>query len=148
MAKKNEDVVALVPAPDLSTALAPLSTRHGLTAAEKGIIDESYKQRLAIEAIRVKEDFGTSKIAEIHLHVHSTFDETAGAMIDLKCRAGRGKEHQEYLEQFTRHQLNMLAQHLSGVLEVSASNIGVILHESAYPPEPERQGLLSRLLFG
>jgi hypothetical protein len=148
MAKKNEDVVALVPAPDLSTALAPLSTRHGLTAAEKGIIDESYKQRLAIEAIRVKEDFGTNKIAEIHFHVNSKFDETAGGMIEAKNRPGRSKEHQEYVDQFTRHQMNMLAQHLSGVLEVSASNIGMILHQSAYPPEPERQGLLSRLLFG
>ena len=148
MTKKNEAVVALAPASDLSTALAPLSTRHGLTAAEKDIIDESYKQRLAIEAISVKEDFGTSKIAEIHLHIHATFDDTAGAMLELKSRSDRTREHQEYLDQFTRHQLNMLAQHLSGVLEVSASNIGVILHQSAYPPESDRQGLLSRLLFG
>jgi len=109
---------------------------------------------LAIDIISTKARFGASKIGEIHQHASLTFDETTSFIVEIKDRSGRSQQHQAYADQFSERQIQLLAQHLLGVVDVSATGIGVEIHRPPYPPpEPEpplepkrRAGFLQRLL--
>jgi hypothetical protein len=153
--KSNGNVLALPPlAPDsgltASASLMPWSPHHARTREQKRMLEHGDTQMLAIGVTAAKTCYGDDKIGEIHRHVAAEFDETVNCIIAIKDRPGRTPQHQAFVDQFCEHSIQLLAQHSFGVLEVGAAGIGMIVHETPYPPpEPEpRPGFLQRVFGG
>jgi len=151
--KKDDNVLALTPLASNSSAatntgLVPRNSFRALTRDEERLIEEDRKQQLAIEIRAAKGRLGMSKIAEVHKHAELTFDEAAGFIVEIKDRPGRSPQLQAYVEQFSERQIQLLAQHLLGVVDVSATGIGMEVHRDPYPPPERRAGFLERLFGG
>jgi hypothetical protein len=154
MAKRNENILGLAPLPKtapglgMSGGLVPLQPNRQLSKAEQRIIAAFHKEQLIIDAATAKTIFGESKIGELHRHTAAEFDETVGYMLAIK-REARDPEHQTYQDAFTTRQIQMLAGHLSGALDIGATNIGIEIQRSLYfPDEEERRGFWARLFGG
>lgn len=155
MAKKDETLLGLATVPMASAfgnghaggGLARSGAFQALTKEQQRVLAEFEKQHLVIEKQQEKTTFGEEMIGEIHEHGFSTFAHTSGAIIGIKALA-QGAEHQAYLEEFSKHQLAMLARHISGAVNVGATNIAVEISRSLYPePElPEPRSWLKRLI--
>jgi hypothetical protein len=124
--------------------------RHALTKDEQCLIEGSRKQNLAIEISRAKALHGASRILEIHECAALAFDDTSCFIMELKDRPGRSQWHQAFTDQFYERQMQLLARHMLSLVEVAATDIGMIVHEDPYPPpEPEpRPGFLQRVFGG
>ena len=151
--RRADNTLALTPlASDFGTtiSLAPWSSRWALTEDEKRLNEEARMQQLAIEAIAAKARFGASKVGEIHQHASLTFDETVGFVMEVKDRPGRSQQHQAYIDEFTERQVQLLAQHSLGVVDVGATSIGLEVHRDVYSPPGSRRraGFLQRLFGG
>lgn len=148
MSRKDENVLGLAPlspVPSLSTDLVPFNPSRALTRDERRITEEWRKQTLVIEGTTAKTILGQTEIAELHKHGACVFDDSVSYIVGIKEEA-RGKEHQVYVDEFTTRQIQSLARHLLGAIEVGATNIGFEINRSLYPP-PEKRGFFERL-FG
>lgn len=149
MTKKNESLLGLVPytpTAGTNTGLVPFAPNQALTREEQRIVDEWHRQTLIIDATTTKTLLGLDKITEIHFHAATTFGEASGQILALRETA-QGKEHQAYMDEFCRHQVQVLARHLLGAVEVGATNIGHEIHRSLYlAPEEDKRSFLQRLL--
>lgn len=115
----------------------PATPARSLSKDEQRVCDEWNKQMLVIDSQTDKTTFGTTKIGEIHRHGTLTFHESVAYVLDLKSEAAN-KEHQNYMDEFTKRQLQMLGRHVLGAIEVGSSHIGAEIHRPLYPePEPE-----------
>jgi hypothetical protein len=122
----------------------PVSPGHAITREEQRVIDLFQKEKMIIEATTAIAAIGIRSIGEIHQHASQTFDETVGFILEVKAQP-REREHQLYVEEFSKHQIQMLARHLYGAVEVASTNIGMEMHRSFYLP-PEQPGFWGRLL--
>lgn len=155
--KKNDNVLALAPlSSDLNMThggLQAWNRRWEPTEGERQLTEEARTQQRAIDVIATKARFAESKVGEIHQHAIQVFDETNSLIMEAKERPGRSAQHQAYMDQFSERQVQLLAQHSLGLVEVSATGIGAEVHRSPYPPPEKpkpakRPGLLQRLLGG
>ncbi|MCL5960829.1 MAG: hypothetical protein M1358_16270 [Chloroflexi bacterium] len=153
MGKNGESLLGLVPVTSgpnspSNGSLAPISAQRSLSRDEQRTLDEYHKEILVIDATAHKTLFGMTKIGQIHQHGALKFDETTGYILNIKNQS-RGREHQAYVNEFSAHQIQMLAGHLIGAMEVGGTNIGMEVHRSLYPlPEPPEPRSLWKRLFG
>lgn len=137
-----------VPNPPPNGSLQLFAPERALTKDEQRTIDEFRKQRLVIEATEIKTDFGMTKIGEMHEHATVEFDDNVGYILEIKA-SQRGKEHQAYMDEFVKHQIQHMARNLAAAVEVGATGIGMEIHRSLYLlPEPPEPRSLCKMLFG
>lgn len=146
---KEESVlglIALETPPRLSSELVPFGQpSRALTKDEKRVTETFDKQVLIIEATEAKTVFGQNGIGEIHQNGGYVFHDTVSYLFELKDEA-HGKEYQPYIDEFAKLQARTLAKHILGTIEVGATNIGAMIHQSLDLP-PEKPSLWKRL-FG
>lgn len=157
MTKKEANLLGLTPFPQVvSNGLILYSPGSALsntpTKAEQRIVVDTQRQVLVIRSQREKADTATHEISQIHQQGAQEFLEIASHLSQVKAQA-QGKDFQSLVEEFAQRSAQLAAQHLFGVMEVSARNIGM---EAARPlyrdeePEVEKSvqkpGLLRRLL--
>jgi hypothetical protein len=127
-----------------------------LTKTEQQIALKTQTHLQIIRNQRLKADAAVHEIAQIHQQGAKEFLETARHLAALQATA-RGKEYQALVEEFNQRSEQMAAQHIFGVLEVSARNIGMetarpITWEEPPAKEPivvkvtEKRGWLQRLI--
>ncbi len=115
-----------------SAPTSSLSPGQVRTRDQRRIEEEFEKQVLVQRAIAAKGVVAATQIGLVHDHVNREFDNTVGAIIARKAET-RTPEHQVYYSAFTEQQIPMLARHLIGVVEVTATRIGEEVHRSVYP---------------
>lgn len=157
MTKKGDNVLALPPmksgfSPGSGTGLDPHASNRPLRKREKQIIRLSQEQRSVMELTADNARFGMTMISRIHEHASLTFEETAAYIVDTRNQPGRDEEHQAYIDQFSLRQIQLCAQQMLAVIDVSATGIGMEIHRSLYPPpedppSEEPKGFFARL-FG
>lgn len=150
--RKNESVLGLPPLPATTNSssngtLAPARPRGALTHDEQRVVEELGKQEVVIRGVRAKAALATDAIADVELHGVTKFDEAVGYIVELK-EEQRSKEHQAYTDEFCERGIHLLAKHTLGVMEVAATNIGIEVHRTLYPPPEEERprGFWERLL--
>ena len=142
MAKKDDgNVLALPPMKTefgvtANTSLAPNTGRRPLNKRERQIIELSIEQRTVMEHTSANARLGMVLIGQIHEQASQTFEETTAFIIDTKNQPGRNAEHQAYIDQFSLSQIQLSAQEFLGIINVTATGIGMEVHRSLYP-EPE-----------
>ena len=152
MAKKEESLFALAPlsqSPSFGDdrSIVPLDSTRSSHRDEQWIVDEQHKQTLIMQGFEIKTVQAMKLMAEIQKEGIVTFDE-ATAFIFLIKDEQRNKEHQAYIEEFCARSLQMMGRHILAITEVGATNIGMEVHRSLYPPGPiEPRGFFKRL-FG
>jgi hypothetical protein len=159
MTKKQANLLGLAPlTPAGSGGLiiygAAASVSRPPTKTEQRMELETQKQLQVIHHQRVKAEAGAHEIAQVHQQAAQEFLEIASHLSGLKETA-RGKDYQALVEEFTQRSAQLAAQHLFGVMEVSARNIGMETARPLYLEEEpevvqvvEKRGLLRRLLGG
>jgi hypothetical protein len=154
VAKKNENILGLsslpkpMPGLETDTSLTPFQANRKLARAERKVIAEFHKEQLIMDATAKKTIYGETKIGELHQHTAAEFDGTVGFILGIKNEPGRTVEHQAYIDAFSHRQVQMLAGHLSGALDIGATNIGIEVQRSLFfADEEERRGFFARL-FG
>jgi hypothetical protein len=149
--KKTDNVLALPPlrsdfGSTADTSLVPRSAREPLNRRERQMIEEVHSQDLAIDLETQQARFGMSMIRRIQEHGALCFSEVTDFIMDIRENSDRSQEHQAYIDQFSQRQIQLLAQQLFAVIDVSATGVGVEVHKSPYPPPKKPAGLLARLL--
>jgi hypothetical protein len=151
MSKKQESMLGL----------APLS--HGLNFGDHGhivaidavqpsnreeqwLVDEYRKQILIMAGVEAKAIHAMKLIAEIHKEGVATFDEATDRILSIKAEQ-RTKEHQAYIDEFSTREIQLMGRHMLATLEVAATNIGVEVHRTLYPPPPPATSWWQRI-FG
>jgi hypothetical protein len=139
MTKKPESVLGLTPivqGQDLEehTPGLAITSARPTNRDERWIVDEYKKQTFVMEGVRAKAEHALVLIADIHQAGVSTFDSATGYILAVK-EAQHTKEHQAYVDEFCTRGIQMLGRHLLATVEVGATNIGVEVHRSLYPPE-------------
>lgn len=159
MTKKEPNLLGLAPFAQVAggsvmlySPASPIGTPH--TKAEQRIIVDTQKQILVIRSQREKADTATHEIAQVHQQGAREFLEIASQLSRIKEQA-QGKDYQPLIEEFNQRSAQMAAQHLFGVMEVSARNIGMETARPLYRDEEpevvkvvEKPGLLKRLIGG
>lgn len=157
MTKKTANLLGLTPFPQAANSsvilYSPASTLgHPPTKAEQRIMVDTQKQILVIRSQREKADTATHEIAQLHQQGAQEFLEIVSHLSHLKAQA-QGKDYQVLLEEFTHRSTQMAAQHLFGVMEVSARNMGMETARPLYREEEpevvkvvEKRGFLRRLI--
>ena len=159
MTKKEANLLGLTPFPQAANGslilYSPASTLGTPpTKAEQRIIVDTQKQILVIRSQREKADTATHEIAQVHQQGAREFLEIASQLSHLKEQA-QGKDYQPLIEEFNQRSAQMAAQHLFGVMEVSARNMGMETARPLYREEEpevikvvevEKRGLLRRLM--
>lgn len=120
--------------------------------SEQQIVVETNKQLQVIRNQRLKAEAAAHEISQVHQQGSQEFVEIAAHLSALKEQA-KGKDYQGLVDEFTQRSAQLAAQHLFGVMEVSARNIGMETARPLYREEEvpvvkvvERRGLLQRLL--
>ena len=161
MTKKDANLLGLAPfAQTGNSGLiiygAVASVGRPPTKAEQRIELETQKQLQVIHNQRLKAEAAVHELAQVHQRGAQEFLEITGHLAVLKETA-KGKDYQELVEEFNRRSAQLAAQHLVGVMEVSARNIGMDTARPLYrEEEPEvvkvvekpQPGLLRRLIGG
>ena len=94
------------------------------TETEQHIELDTQRQLLVIRNQRLKADAANHEIALMHQQSAQEFLETADHLSTLK-EAAKGKDYQALVQEFNQRDAQLVAQHLFGVTEVSARNIGM-----------------------
>ena len=150
MAKKSKSLLELSPI-SVDAGLASSNNQNALdeinifSSNSRLIGNEAQKQKSAIDALTKKALYGMDRIAEIDRQAGDVFEETARRIMTTK-REVQGQDHQKHIEEFSHRLVQMSARHMLGVVEIGATGIALEVHRSPYPPEPERQSLIKRLL--
>ena len=152
MPKKPESVLGLTPISDTPNFedrgyIIPMDSARPSNQDERWILDEYQKQALIIQGVEAKELLAIKLIAEIHKEGVASFDEAAGQILRIKENQ-RTKEHQAYIDEFSTRAIQLMGRHLLATAEVAATNIGVEVHRTLYPPLPGETPSLWKRLFG
>jgi hypothetical protein len=152
MPKKPENLLGLAPLshqPGFRDhgPIVPVETRRPANQDERWIVDEYQKQALVMQGVEAKAVRAMKLIAEIHKEGLATFDEATGHIIHAKADQ-RIKEHQAYIDEFSTREIQLMGRHLLATLEVAATNIGVEVHRTLYPPFPREATSVWKRLFG
>jgi hypothetical protein len=151
MPKKQESMLGLAPLSHGSNFgdrgyIVAVDAMQPSNREERWIVDEYHKQALIMQGVAAKEVLAMRLIAEIHKEGVETFDEAAGYILRLKAEQ-RTKEHQAYIDEFSTRAIQLMGRHFLATEEVAATNIGVVVHSTPYPPPPETPSVWKRL-FG
>lgn len=161
MAKKAPNLLGLAPLTQTGNngiIIYGTATAVGgpLSKTEQQIVLKTQTHLQVIRSQRQKADAAAHEIAQIHQQGATEFLEIVHQLAALQATA-RGKEYEALVEEFNRRSEQLAAQHLFGIMEVSARNIGMetarpVTWEEPPEKEPivvkvaERRGLLQRLL--
>lgn len=158
MTKKESSLLGLAPlAPSGNNGVviygATATVSRAPSQAEQRIAAETDKQLQVIRCQRLKVETAAQEISQMHQQAASEFLEITAHLGVLK-ESARGKDYQALVEEFNHRSAQLAAQHLFGVIEVSARNIGMEAARPLYREEQpvvvkvvERRSLLQRL-FG
>lgn len=120
--------------------------------AEQQIITETNKHLQIIRNQRLKAEAAAHELTQVHQQGSKEFLDIADHLSTLKEQA-KGKDYQVLIEEFTQRSAQLAAQHLFGVIEVSARNIGMETARPLYREEEpqvvkvvEKRSLLQRLI--
>ena len=152
--KKQESVLGLAPLSQTGNgSLLGLSPSYGsevaLTKTEQRMALESRKQAQVIRAQAAKTALAMEKINEMHQHAADEFHATAQHLSAVRQQAA-GTDYQAQVDEFTKRDAQLAAQHTFGALEVGARKVAEEVHRSLYladVPE-EKRGLIRRLIGG
>jgi len=156
MAKRETSQLGLTPLPQSNNGVviygAGSSLGQAPSQAEQKIGAEAQRQLEIIRHQRVKAEAAAHEIAQAHQQSAKEFSDTLGYLAALNEEA-KGKSYQNLLEEFNQRNIQLTAQHLFGVTEVSARNIGMETARPLYWEEEkivvkmvEKPGLLRRLI--
>ncbi len=157
MTKKEGNLLGLSPFPSAAnTGVIIYSPAAAMssppTKAEQRIMLDTQKQLLVIRNQRQKAETAVHEIAQMQQQGGQEFLEIVRNLSALKAQA-QGKDYQALVEEFTQRSAQMAAQHLFGVIEVSARNIGMETARPLYREEEpevvkvvEKRGLIRRLI--
>lgn len=131
MAKKDQSVLGLGPLPQTANGVIiyTAGAARPPTETEQRIELETQKQLQVIRNQRQQTEVAVHEVAQIHQQSAQEFLDTAAYLSALKETA-KGTDYQAQFEEFSQRTAQMLAQHLFGISEVSARNIGM---ETARP---------------
>jgi len=152
MTKKEESILGLAPLNQASNFgdnghMLALESMRPANRDEQWILDEHHKQTFIMEGSKAKTVYAMKLISEIHKEGVTTFDEATSYILTIMDEQ-RTKEHQAYVDEFCTRGIQMMGRHLLATMEVGATNIGLEVHRSLYPPAPqEPPGILKRI-FG
>jgi len=152
MPKKPESILGLAPLSQESNVgnhryITPVDSMQPSNQADRWIMDEYRKQALIMVGVEAKAVHAMKLIAGIHKEGVTTFEEASGHILNIKANQ-RAKEHQAYIDEFSTREIQLMGRHPLATVEVAATNIGVEVHRSLYPPlHPETQSVWKRL-FG
>ena len=148
MTKKQESVLGLAPIDQWeNTSIVSMGSVRPSNHDEQWILDEYHKQTFVMQGVRAKTEHAMQLIADIYKEGVSTFDEATGYILEVKD-GQRTKEHQAYVDEFCTRELQMLGRHLLASVEVGATNIGVEVHRSLYPPVVREKPGFWKRVFG
>ncbi len=148
MSTNNDDVLGLAPlAPEPSfgmdtTSLAVVDSNKTM-ASISAINDESFKQKVVIDAVSSKARYGMRRIMEIDQTACAEFNTTALTVMNMN-QSARGSSYEIYSTAFGDRLLKMAARHIYGLIEISATSIAKEVMRSTKPIEPP--GFIKRLL--
>jgi hypothetical protein len=114
------------------------------------MVGQSEKHGAAITAVYKKTRYGMVKMAEIDRHGLVTFVDTAKSILDVKNEA-KGKQLRQLAEQYAERIIIETGNSNLQAIRIGKTWIQRIIHESPYPPEPERKphrGLVWRWWYG
>jgi hypothetical protein len=100
-----------------------------------------------MQGVRAKAVHAMQLIADIHKEGVATFDEAMGYILTIKD-GQRTKEHQAYIDEFSTRAIQLMGRHLLATAEVAATNIGVEVHRTLYPPQARETPSIWKRLFG
>jgi hypothetical protein len=151
MSKKQESMLGLAPLGKGSsfgdsTPIVSLATKRPSNRDELWIQQEYQKQSFIMKGVAVKTVHAMKLIAELHKEGAVIFDETSGYIVTMQNKQ-RSKEHQAYVDEFSRRIIQLSGRHLLASVEVGATNIAVEVDRSLYPPVPPPPSFLQRI-FG
>jgi len=122
--------------------------------AELRIVQETQQHIYLMQGQRRKAEHAAHEVGQIHQQSAQEFLDVAAHMAALK-EAAKGKEYQAVVEEFNQRSVQLAAQHLFGVVEVSARNIGMDTARPLYREEEpivvkveKKQNFLQRLIGG
>ena len=152
MAKKSESMLGLAPLSQGSTFgdeghIVPVDAIQPSNREERWIIDEYQKQALIMQGVEAKEVLAMRLIARIHKQGVATFDDATGQILKIKAEQ-RTKEHQAYIDEFSTRAIQLMGRHFLATAEVAATNIGMEVHRSLYPPAPAGEPSIWKRIFG
>jgi hypothetical protein len=152
MAKKQESILGLVPlaqGPNFGDSghIVTLGATRASNRDEQWVLDEYQKQALIMVGVEAKAVHAMKLIAEIHKEGVVTFEEAAGYIQAIQA-SQRGKEHQAYLDEFSKRAIQLMGRHLLATAEVAATNIGVEVHRTLYPPPLRETPSMWKRIFG
>ena len=150
---KNDDSffgIATLPSYDHGMPGQMISYQPSQAAAkfEQRTWEELHKQELLISGQAIKTNLGMTKIAEMHQHGLTTFDNAVGQIFAIKEQP-RGKQPQAVIDEFTMRQIGIMGRGILSTIEIGATNVARVVHEPFNPPPeaPEPRSLWKRL-FG
>lgn len=123
--KPQTDIFGLVPVDEgeQSQSLLPARGARQLTRRERRIMAEARVQELVQEAYWRKTKVGNEYIAQIHQHTTATFNETAGAIWQMKEAVAGSRELRSYTDTFSHRQIQYLGRHLEAAAVSGAEGI-------------------------
>ena len=150
MAKKPESMLGLAPLSHESNYeshgyIVPVDSRRPANQEERWIVEEYQKQALIMEGVEAKAVRAMKLIAEIHKEGVSVFDDATANILSIKDEQ-RVKEQQAYIDEFSTRAIQLMGRHFLATAEVAATNIGVEVHRTLYPPSTTPSVL--KRLFG
>ena len=158
MSKKDEQTTStkLILISSVSKEPVPfgLAVSHSapLTLTEERMFQAEHKEQLAIEFQKEKTRQAARCVSELHQQATALFAQDASHHAALN-EAAQGKPCQQLVEQFNDYAAKLEAQHLYGMLEMGAHNIGAIVAQNTLLPDvpaptPAKRTGLQRLLGG
>jgi hypothetical protein len=158
MSKKDEQTTStkLIIMSSVSGELVPfglaVSRNAPITPTEERMVQAKHKEQLAIEFQKEKTRQAARCVSELNQQATALFAQDMSHHAALN-EAAQGKPCQQLVEQFNDYAAKLEAQHLYGILEMGAHNIGAIVAQNSLLPDvpeptpPKRTGL-QRLLGG
>lgn len=158
MTKKETNQLGLAPLAQSGNGVIIYGAVAGIsrppTETEQRIGQETQKHLQVIHNQRLKAEAAAHEISQMHQQSAQEFLEMATHLSALKETA-RGNDYQALVEEFNQRSAQLAAQHLFGITEVTARNIGMETARPLYREEEpivvravEKPGFFRRLLGG
>ncbi|MFC2065193.1 hypothetical protein ACFLXB_08885 [Chloroflexota bacterium] len=150
MSNKKDDILNLPPLlPDSGFGfdLAQMATTNssGSMGDIHAINNKTLKQKIVIDSIASKTQYGMRRLLETDHYASMVFDETARSIMKINEDA-QGSSYEGYYSAFNDRMIKTSARHILGLVEVAASSIAREVMRNPKPRPRIKQTFLQRLL--